>query len=75
MSDKTEQIDQLILSATTSEWVKTAVLISKVFDAPGFPGGTTAQDIAERIYVLIDNGQVEGKGNMRRWRDSEVKIK
>ncbi|HRQ61626.1 MAG TPA: DUF3658 domain-containing protein [Alphaproteobacteria bacterium] len=70
------KIDPLILAAVTPEWTKTAVLISKVFDSPSFDKtGLSAQDVAERLYVLIDNGQLDVKGNMRRWRDSEVKVK
>jgi len=76
MTKLTALIDPLILAAVTPEWTKTAVLISKVFDSPGFDKtGLSAQDVAERLYVLIDNGQLDVKGNMRRWRDSEVKVK
>lgn len=76
MSQNHEKIDALILAAAPSEWIKTAVLISRVFDAPDFAGlNSTAQDVAERLYTLVDNGQIEGKGNMRRWRDSDVKAK
>lgn len=76
MTKTDEKIDALILAAATPEWTKTALLIAKVFDSPFFPGeGTTAQHIADRLYILIDHGQLDVKGNMRRWRDSEVKAK
>lgn len=76
MSQNQEKIDALILAALPAEWVKTAVLISRVFDDPGFAAlKSTAQDVAERLYIMVDNGQVDVKGNMRRWRDSEVKAK
>lgn len=76
MSQTAEKIDALILAAMPSEWVKTAVLISRVFDAPGFAGlNSTAQDVAERLYILIDHGKLEVQGNMRRWRDSDVRAK
>ena len=33
-----------------------------------------AQNIAERLYVLVDNGKLEAQGNMRRWRESNVRL-
>lgn len=78
MTDQNEKIDALILEAAPAELTKTAVIISKVFDAceaAGIPNtDTLGKDIAERLYILIDNGRIEAKGNMRRWRDSEIKL-
>lgn len=80
MTDETqnEKIDALILSTATAELTKTAVIISKVYDAMPDAGITphtdSGKEIAERLYILIDNGRIEAKGNMRRWRDSEVKL-
>jgi hypothetical protein len=76
MSKTHEKIDALIMAATPPEWVKTAVLISRVFDDPGFGGlNSSAQDVAERLYILIDHGKLDVQGNMRRWRDSDVRQK
>ncbi|NCT41345.1 MAG: hypothetical protein GW778_06775 [Alphaproteobacteria bacterium] len=73
-----EQIDALILTAASDEFVKIAVIISKVYDAMPEAGITphidSGKDIAERLYILVDNGRLEVKGNMRRWRDSEIKL-
>lgn len=75
MSDHSQKIDELLKAAATKKWTKTAVLISKVFESEGFADlGLSGQDVAARLYILIDNGQLEAKGNMRRWRDSEVKL-
>ena len=70
-----DNLDNIILSVVNNEWQKTAMIISKVFDSPDFSKkDNTAQSIAERIYVLIDNGKLAVKGNMRRWRDSSVRL-
>lgn len=74
MSTQNDQIDALILAAAGEEWMKVALIISAVFDAPGFDKDQlSAQDVAERLYILVDNGQLAVQGNMRRWRDGEVK--
>ena len=68
-------IDGLILSAASEEWQKTALMISKVFDDPAFDKDKdTAQSVAERIYTLVDGGKLEASGNIRRWRDSNVRL-
>ncbi len=70
-----DNLDSAILSAANSEWQKTAVIISKVFDAPSVKDTKpNAQIIAERIVILVDNGKLSAKGNIRRWRDSSVKL-
>jgi len=76
MNKNSETIDKIILtSAATKEWQKTAMVISKVFDDPKFDGAnTTAQNIADRIFVLAENDKLEAKGNLRRWRDSSVRL-
>lgn len=73
-----DDIDALLLGAVSDEWQKIALLISKTFDAPALedvPKNERGQIIAERLYVLVDNGGLECQGNMRRWRDSEVRAR
>ena len=75
MGKHDETIDALILSAAGAEWTKIAVIISKVFEAPALSGiDGLGQQIAERIYVLVDNGALDVQGNMRRWRDGAVRL-
>ena len=70
-----DNLDSAILSAASGEWQKTAMIISKVFDAPSIKGtNPNAQTIAERIVILVDSGKLSTKGNIRRWRDSSVKL-
>jgi len=74
---KPNQTDQILLATPPADFTKTAVLISQTYDAciaAGIPAtDTLAKDIAERLYILVDNGALECKGNMRRWRESEIR--
>mgnify|MGYP000159153390 CR=1 FL=1 len=73
--EKNEKIDAAILAVSGDEWTKVALVISKVFEADGFEDlHASAQNIADRIYILVDAGQLAVQGNMRRWRDGEVKL-
>lgn len=72
---RNEKIDALIIAAASAEWQKVALIISKVFEADGFDKlGVKAADVADRLYILVDAGQLSVEGNMRRWRDSDVKL-
>ena len=72
---RNDTIDALILSVVNADWTKIALIISKVFEAEGFADlGATGQNVADRLYILVDAGQLSVQGNMRRWRDSDVKL-
>lgn len=78
MTETHEKIDALILTAATKDFTKIAVLIAKVYDAMPDAGITphvdSGKDIAARLYILVDHGRLDCQGNMRRWRDSEVRL-
>ena len=76
MNKNNETIDKIILSAAASkEWQKVAMVISKVFDNPEFKEAeATAQDVANRIRVLVEDNKLEATGNIRRWRDSTIRL-
>lgn len=78
MTSTETQIDTLILATASDTPIKTAALISKIYDAlPSAditPHTDSGKEIAERIYILVDNGRLEATGNMRRWRDSEIRL-
>ncbi len=78
MTNAPEKIDALIMEAASVEFTKIAALISKVYDAmPGAgitPHADSGKEIAEALYILVDNGALECQGNMRRWRDADVKL-
>ncbi len=73
-----EQIDALILDAASDHFTKIAVIIAKVFDAFEAQGQELTKDlshtIADRIYILVDNGGLDVQGNMRRWREADIKL-
>lgn len=67
-------IDTMILAAVDDAWCKVAVLLSRVVDAAKAQGlEVTGQSIANRLYALVEAGEVEAKGNVRRWRAGEVR--
>jgi hypothetical protein len=67
-------LDPIIISAARDEWDNVTGIMSRVFDHADFDKSAYAsQDIAERIYILVDNGQLDVEGNMRRWREGRVK--
>ena len=69
------QIDDAILAASDSRWLKVAAV---VFDAAkslgsGLPEGQERHDIvAERLRALVEQGRLTAVGDVRRWRQSEV---
>lgn len=71
-----EELDTLILGVMDEEWTKIAVIISRVYDAvdEAHQTKTLGQEIAQRIYILVDNGALHCQGNMRRWRDADVRL-
>lgn len=74
-NERITKIESLILEACTNEWQKIAVIIGKIFDAPDFDAqSTNAQDIAERLYIMVDSGKIDVQGNMRRWRAGAVRL-
>lgn len=76
MSISNEELDAVILAAVNTNWQKVAVVISTVFDALAQKGITyPAQGIAERIYVLVAEDKLDSGGNIRRWRDGNVRVK
>lgn len=75
MTNINETIDQMIFAAATKDWQKTALVISKVFENPDFAGqNLSSQNVAERIYALVEAAKLQSTGNIRRWRDSNVKL-
>lgn len=70
----TDPLDPLILAAADGDWCKMAVFLSRVVDAAKAQGiETSGQAVAARVYDLVEAGQLEAKGNVRRWRAGEVR--
>lgn len=69
-----DALDALILASADADWCKVAVFIAKVVDAAKAQGAeTSGQAVAQRVYALVEAGTLESKGNVRRWRASEVR--
>ncbi len=75
MSESDNNLDEMILSVASKEWQKTTMIISSVFEKPDFDKEKySAQNVAERLYILVNNRKLESEGNMRRWRESNVRL-
>ena len=74
LSDR--QIDEVILSVTEASWRKVAFVIAKVADTIGsdLPEGDAAYNfIAARVEILVRGGRLLARGEIKRWRHSEVR--
>jgi hypothetical protein len=65
-------LDALILSAAIERWQKVARIIALVSERAG--DGTKFDVIAARIRALVDDGKLQAKGDLSRWRYSEVRL-
>jgi hypothetical protein len=70
-----EGIDAAILGFAMTRWQKTAMIIAKSEQSLRTSKlEASFDDIAERIYVLASQGQLEGQGDLALWRHSEVRL-
>jgi hypothetical protein len=70
-----QNVDALILSFAKMQWLKVAMIISKVVDECRRRGvDINCHDIARRICALVEGGQLEAQGDLSLWRRSEVKL-
>jgi len=70
-----QHLDEIILSFAKVQWRKVAMIISKVLDECRHRGvGINCHDIAWRICVLVEGGQLQAQGDLSLWRRSEVKL-
>jgi len=71
-------LDQLLLSFCDRRWLKVARIAGKTLDAIEKRGtkidGTLAGQIDARMAALVESRQLEAKGNIKRWRYSEVRL-
>ncbi len=78
MNMTAENLDALILEAASAHFTKVAVIIAKTYDAFEAQGQDVTKDfaaqVAERIYALVDAGKLQAQGNMRRWREGDVRL-
>jgi hypothetical protein len=70
------QIDEIVLSTVVAQWRKMAAVIwHAVKRSEELALGVTDEMFAARIQALVDANCLEGQGDLRRWRHSEVRKK
>ena len=68
------RIDASILASADGEWRHVALLIARAMDACKAASiETTGQQIAARIYALVQEGRLASEGNIRRWRAGKIR--
>jgi hypothetical protein len=71
-----QQFDEIIFSAMKPLWRKTAMTVFLVMNRCKELGlSIDAETIAARLKVLSDSDRIEGIGDLRMWRHSEVRLK
>lgn len=72
------ELDELILSFCDGYWRKVARIAGQTYqalEARGIEiGGATADAFDARVAALVASGQLDAKGNIKRWRFSEVRL-
>jgi hypothetical protein len=69
-------LDAIIFSLLNPQWQKTAMVValaSKHCEQVALP--IAGEEIAARLQVLSDTDRIEGIGDLRKWRHSEVRLK
>jgi len=66
-----EELDKLIIARVEKEWRKVAFIVASVGQASDVP----YDDIAARIAVLVQAGQLEARGDISKWRNSEIRLR
>jgi hypothetical protein len=62
------EIDRAIIDAVADDWLKVARIVAVV----AHDGDHDV--VAERIASLVQEGRLEGQGNLSSWRHSEVRL-
>jgi hypothetical protein len=67
-------LDAIVRTAADDEWRKVAVFIARTVDmAKAADVTVSGQQVAARVYALVETGTLEARGNVRRWRAGEVR--
>jgi hypothetical protein len=70
------EFDAIIFSFLSPYWQKTAMvaaLAARKCEQLGLPVGD--EEVAARLQILSDTDRIEGIGDLRKWRHSEVRLK
>ena len=70
------EIDSIVFSTLTPGWQKMALVVGLAYErCKQFGLPISDEALAARIQVLVDSNRVEGQGDLRKWRFSEVRLK
>jgi Protein of unknown function len=70
------QVDQIIFSVMLPQWRKMALMVGDAFVRCKEVGVPISDEVvAARIQALVEAGRLEGDGDLRKWRHSEVRLK
>jgi hypothetical protein len=68
-------IDEAIVAATRSRWMKVAMVVHIAVESGGFSIGDALVDLhTRRVIALVEAGTLEAQGNLRRPRFSEIRL-
>jgi hypothetical protein len=68
-------IDGAIAEALTTKWQKTALVVAKAFQlCEALPMPISTDMLGARIVALAESRRIEGAGDLRMWRHSEVRL-
>ena len=72
------ELDNLLISFCDQQWRKVARIAAKTYQALEERGieitVATAEAFDARMGLLVASGQLDAKGDIRRWRHSEVRL-
>jgi hypothetical protein len=72
--DEISAIDDALLGATSCNWSKVAMVLSKQMKSrPGVPDDVPLEFYWRRLCDMVTRSQLESQGNLRRARFSEVR--
>ena len=69
-----KDIDEALFLLLNRHWQKVAMVLAHAGEHFE-PRGLSLEIIAARLRYLADNDQIEGAGDLRKWRHSEVRLK
>jgi hypothetical protein len=71
-----KDVDDILFPLLRSRWQKVALVLANARDACNIRGLSISYEIlAARLRALSDSDQIEGIGDLRMWRFSEVRLK
>jgi hypothetical protein len=69
------EIEDAIIASADRRFLKVARVVTTAADKLGLPDSTDGYKIvADRLYVLVEEGRLVAAGDVTRWRHSEVRL-